>query len=78
MPGPGFQKRIRLLKELSLAGRKISKPMTTVQPEPQGKGPSPMALGVKEGFLEEAVIEEKAGRRGDPHTGVWTRVDSWS
>lgn len=70
MPGPGCQKCRRLLKELSLVGTKISRPMTTVQPEPRGKGTYPMALEVREGFLEEAVTEERGS-----YTGVWTRVE---
>lgn len=53
MPGPGFQKCIRLLKELTVfaGGGGGNKPTTTVQSEPQGKGPSSMALGDREGFL---------------------------
>lgn len=43
-------------------GRKVSKPMTTIPPEPQGKGPSRMTLEVRKGSPEEAVTEEKAGR----------------
>lgn len=61
----------------SLVGRKISKPMTTVQPEPQGRGP-PHSLGVREGFQEEAFPEERAvcggAGGGDLHTRVSTRV----
>ena len=45
----------------SLVGGKINKPMATVQSEPQGKGPSSMVLGEREGFLEKAGIEKRRG-----------------
>lgn len=51
-----------MLKELSLVGRKISKPVTTIPPEPQGKGPSRTTLEVRKGSPEKAVAEEKGGR----------------
>lgn len=72
MSGPRCQKCIGLLKELSPVGRKISRPITTVQPEPQGKGTYPMALEFKEGFPEEAVTEERGS-----YAGVWTRAERW-
>lgn len=57
-----------LLKELhSLVGGKKSKPVTTLQSELRGKGPSPMALGLERASQRRQSLRIKWVGKGSLH-----------
>lgn len=56
-----------MLKELTVWWEKrINKPITTVQPQPQGKGPFPMTLEVREATQRR----QSPGRKGSEDRGA--------